>query len=507
VSWDNLSDAVFEHAARRPEAAAVIDGGRTLGYGALAALVGKAAVHLRDIGIGAGDRVGVALATSTDHIVLTLALMRVGAVIVELAPYGTAQDQAAVVRKFGIGTVFYEADAEPPRGAGSQRIDVGWRALIERKEGDARFEGNSDALHAITLTAGSTGEPKGVITTQRQRLLRFEAALKTFRAIDAFSTANPARFVVTAAMNFAGFFQFMLNQLLAGGPLVLLPEMHRPADFIRFIGSWDDTVSILTPHICRAFLAAAPTRGLLLPQARAVIALGLQLFADEKRAIIEKITPHFYDHYGTTAFGVISCLHPEDLARKADSVGHAAADTEVEIVDRRGQGLPPGATGHLRCRGPAMSSGFLGAGEGAGLEGFRDGWYYPGDLAALDEEGFIYLKGRISDLVVRRGLDIHPAEVEQVLVRHPLVTEAAVVGRSVPGGEEMVAFVVVQGGEQRHDDIANHCRAWLAPEKQPDRIYYIDTLPKTAAGKLDRAQLAALAAREAARTRDPSSQS
>jgi acyl-coenzyme A synthetase/AMP-(fatty) acid ligase len=501
MTWDNISDAVFEHAEKRPDGIAVIDGGSTLTYGALARLVGKATVHLTDIGIAGGDKVAVGLVTSTDHLILSLALMRIGAVTVECHPYLPAQEHQNIVRKFGVGTFFYEADAEPPRGVGSQRIDVGWRALIERKQGDVRFEGSPDKLHSITLTSGSTGEPKGVITTHRQRIARYQGALRTFARIDAFSATNPAKFIVSAGFNFAGFFQFALNQLFAGGPLVLMPEFPRSADMLRVLASWDDTVSILTPTMLRAFLAAAPTHGVLLPRARALIALGLPLFADEKRAITEKITPHFYDHYGTTAFGVISCLHPEDMAKKAESVGRAAADTEVAVVDRRGQLLPFGETGHLRCRGPAMSEGFYGGEQGEGPEGFQEGWYYPGDLAAMDDQGYIFLKGRSADLITRRGLDIYPPELEQVLIRHPLVSEAAVVGRPVPGGEEVIAFIISRGGEQRHEEIAMHCRAWLAPEKQPDRIYYIESLPKTGAGKLDRPQLKALAVREAARQR------
>lgn len=122
-------------------------------------------------------------------------------------------------------------------------------------------------------------------------------------------------------------------------------------------------------------------------------------------------------------------------------------------------------------------------------ERFRDGWYYPGDYAHLDDAGYIFLRGRAGDAIARNGIELFPAEIEAVIAQHPDVAEVAVAGvpRPVPG-DELVALVVPQGQTQ-HELIAQFCQSRLPSERRPDRIFYTPALPKTAGGKLDRAQV------------------
>jgi acyl-CoA synthetase (AMP-forming)/AMP-acid ligase II len=128
-----------------------------------------------------------------------------------------------------------------------------------------------------------------------------------------------------------------------------------------------------------------------------------------------------------------------------------------------------------------------------GAEGFREGWYYPGEIATLDSDGYLYLKGRVADMIRRGGVDLFPPEIEEVMASHPSVREVAVVGRPVTGmGEEVIAFVVPRG-EAQHEALAEHCRGLLRPEKRPDRVFYMDSLPRLGSGKLDRGKLRKLA--------------
>ena len=138
--------------------------------------------------------------------------------------------------------------------------------------------------------------------------------------------------------------------------------------------------------------------------------------------------------------------------------------------------------GRLRSRGT----------EGAGLAGderFRDGWYYPGDLAHLDEDGYIFLKGRAVDVIYRGGSELFAGDIEAVIALHPAVAEVAIVG--VPralSGDELVALVVARAQGQ-HEAIAQHCRARLPAAHWPDRVFYAPFLPKTPGGKLDRGRI------------------
>src|SRR5262249_28680600 len=161
----------------------------------------------------------------------------------------------------------------------------------------------------------------------------------------------------------------------------------------------------------REFLARAPHAGVMFPQMRALFIGAAPFFAEEKHAVQARLCANPYEVYGSAATGFI-CSHQIDA--HADSVGRPAADVAIEIVDMDGQPLPPGRTGHIRCRGAGISQGFYGDAAGNGAEGFADGWYYPGDLGALDRSGYLTLKGRVADVIRRRGVEIYPPELEEV---------------------------------------------------------------------------------------------
>ena len=163
---------------------------------------------------------------------------------------------------------------------------------------------------------------------------------------------------------------------------------------------------------------------------------------------------------------------------------------EVQIVDAAHRLQPPGTTGLLRYRSPGCATAFY-RDEEASRESFRDGWFYPGDLAQLDAEGFLTLAGRAKDMIIRGGINIYPEEIEAILMAHPAVAEAAVVG--VPDaarGEEVVAFVVLR---QETDEtvLRGWCSERLAPYKLPQLIERVAHLPRNSAGKVQKPLLKA----------------
>ena len=139
--------------------------------------------------------------------------------------------------------------------------------------------------------------------------------------------------------------------------------------------------------------------------------------------------------------------------------------------------------GTIRYRGGAVADGYYRNPEES-KTAFRDGWYYPGDLGKLDAAGFLHITGRAKDMIIRGGVNIYPAEIEQTLAAHAAVAEAAVVGwPSHERGEEVAAFVVCRAPASE-DDLLRHCRGALAPYKIPKKIFIIDELPKSGLGKI-----------------------
>lgn len=503
-NWQNVTDPIFHYAQIRPDAPALIQDGRTVNYRDLAVLAGKAAVYLKALGIEARERVAVSLTNGIDHFILSLGLLRIGATLMEVPYAPQLPPPPATLAKFGVRTVFLEPAIAPPAGYRCVTIYPSWRNSLAGLSGDHRHDGGGDDIYTISLTSGTTGTAKGSLTSHLQYFVRLKAYTELFAESGVFSSEAPANFLLTAGVGYTTFFRRMLSQLFIGGPVVIFPEYMYVIDLVKAIAEADNALCFVPSAMCRVLVACAPPQGLLFPKLRALVAGGGQLFAEDKLAVLARVTPNFYESYGASGFGTVSVLSPAAAPRKAASVGRPPSFVEVQIVDRADQLLPPGAVGRLRCRG-SESKGFAAENDLEGDERFRDGWYYPGDIGYRDDEGYIFLKGRTVDLIQRPGGEIYAAEIEEVIAAHPSVQEVATVG--VPRadgapGEEIVAVVVTRGDAQ-HEALAQHCRTKLPPERWPDRVFYAQALPKTPGGKLDRAQVAGMAIAEIRRHSAP----
>ena len=151
--------------------------------------------------------------------------------------------------------------------------------------------------------------------------------------------------------------------------------------------------------------------------------------------------------------------------------------------------MPAGETGRLRCRGPTVFSGWAGEPAPGDPEMLRDGWYYSADLASIDAEGYLHLRGRAAEIINRGGLKIHAQEIERVLLAHPAVSEAAAIGYAAGDLGEEVAAVVVLRRAAETAELIGHCRARLAAHEVPRRILVCESLPKTASGKIRKPDL------------------
>jgi acyl-CoA synthetase (AMP-forming)/AMP-acid ligase II len=472
----NLTDVLAAHARSRAGHPAIVADGRVVTYGDLRDRVWRAAAGLRRIGVASGDVVGVGLADTAEHLLMMLAVARLGAVLLPIDWRWTPGEQGRVAEFFGATRAVMEPGAAldnvPVLAAGAD-----WWASLPPAD-DAVFDGSDDPPFLISLSSGTTGRPRGPRISHSQMQARFlnQYLTLTFTSHDRYLCATP--------LYFGGGRTFCLSYLNAGATVVLKPPPFEPPAMVAALREHRITTTFMVPTMLRRLLDLAGDAGPpLLADLRVLLSSGAPLSADERRAIRARLCPNFMEYYASTEGGGVTVLLPRDQDARPDSVGRPVFCVDVEIVDEQHRPLPVGEVGAIRYRGPGCAEGFYRDPE-ASLEAFRDGWFYPGDLGCIDAEGFLFLRGRRKDMIIRGGINIYPLEIEQVLAQHPAVVEAAVVGWPASDmGEEVAAFVVVRATVTA-DALIEHCRERLAPYKLPKRIEVIEALPRNSSGKV-----------------------
>ena len=480
----NLADALDIHARARPDHPAVIDGGQRLDHASFARVVRQSAAHLIALGLRPGDIVGVCLSDSIAHVVLFYALARAGIVMLPMDCRWTATEQTNVAVHFGAGTVLVEPGHAPIGTATLIPVDRTWDEAVARSPADLVFPGDGEAPLLLSLSSGTTGRPKGPMIAHRHMLRRFWTHWINL------GLNSQDRYVCATPLYFGGGRTFCMSVLFAGGTVVMLPPPHDPESLVEEVVRREATSLFLVPTQIRRLLELPPAIGAQLGRLNLLLSSGSALHPEERRAIRAGLCPRFFEYYASTEGGGVSLLTPEDQIHVSDSVGRPVFAVDVEVVDDGDLPLPPGQIGALRYRGPGVAEGFHNDPE-ASCEAFRHGWFYPGDLGEIDARGYVFLRGRRKDMIIRGGVNIYPGEIEAVLAGHPQVADVAVVGWPSPRlGEEVAAFVVTRAPA----DVAAltaWCRDKLAPYKVPARIDVTDALPRNSAGKVLKQELAA----------------
>jgi acyl-coenzyme A synthetase/AMP-(fatty) acid ligase len=294
------------------------------------------------------------------------------------------------------------------------------------------------------------------------------------------------RFLSTMPLYYSGGRNSCLAHLLRGDCVVFYPSLFSAAEYADVVRRNAITVGGLVPSMVRMLLAGSSNAAPLLPGLHMLFSTGAPLHDEEKRQALRSLNANFCERYGTTETLAISLLRPADFAMRAESVGQPHSLAQIDIVDGDGRVLPPGEPGRLRYRGPGLGTPLPGS-EAA--VNFSDGFYYPGEIAAIDAQGYIFLHGRTSDVIIRSGAKFYPAEIEAALAAHPCVAEAAVLGFTQAAGDDGVAAFVVACAPVTVGALQAHCRSSLTPHKVPRVIRIVEDLPRTTAGKIDKREL------------------
>lgn len=485
----NLASGLTVNARGRPDHPALEVGDLRWSHAELAGEVGRMALRLEQRGIRRGDVVGVALRDTAWHLVLNYASAWIGAILLPLDWRWTPAEAARVATHFRATLVVGEDDAVPLEGVSFIPL-AELLAEAPQDEPPALVEA-PDLPLLISLSSGTTGIPKGPCLTHAQMLRRF-----WIHWINLGLNAND-RYVSATPLYFGGGRTFAMSVLFAGGTVTLFPPPFEAQDLCDALRDVAATSTFLVPTQLRSLLALPDEALEPMRSLRLLISSGAPLDPDERRQIDARLNANFCEYYASTEGGGISLSTPETRRANPDSVGRPVFGVETEVVGDDERSLPPGTIGRFRYRGPGVATGYAGEVDPE-TAGFKDGWFYPGDLAEIDRRGFITLRGRSRDMILRGGVNIYPPEIETALRAHPSVSDAAVVGRpSQRLGQEVAAFCVAAVSDGSRDEVpdeaqlATWCRERLAPYKVPRSFHWIPSLPRNSAGKVLKAELTA----------------
>lgn len=473
----NIADAVEGIARNRPNHPAIIEGARTISYGAFVADMRGIASGLLAAGLAPGSIVGVALRDTARYLTILYAFARAGLIILPIDCRWTPAEKERVARHFGAALVLLEPGDTIAGDVPAVEVDDAWYARMAASPVTEfpPFDGSEPLV--LSLSSGTTGRPKGPLATHRHFLRRFMT-----HWIDLGFTSHD-RYLCATPLYFGGGRMFCMSSLFCGATVVLWPPPFEAAELAAEVGRSGATILFLVPTLIRRLLDLDNDALAALRSLKVLLVSGAPLTAEERVAIRQRICPNFSEYYAATEGGGISLLTPADQQTHGQTVGRPIFGVEVEIVDDDGRAVPVGETGLLRYRGPGVATSYY-RDEEASREAFRDGWFYPGDLASRDEDGFITLRGRRKDMIIRGGVNIYPNDVEAVLLSHPAVSDAAVAGwPSREYGEEVIAFVIARAPVDP-EALRNWCAGELAAYKRPKAVLIVPEFPRNSFGKV-----------------------
>jgi acyl-CoA synthetase (AMP-forming)/AMP-acid ligase II len=498
-----LVDVFDWHVRDRPGAPALIVGANrtSISYSTLAGVVDDVATRLAESGLRPGDVVGLVCVNTVEFVVALLGAARAGLVVAPLDPALPSSQMAARLEGLAakavlIGPATSDAGRAIPlnfptsavrvdisTGAATATLETGGRA-IQHAQGAAPGLSNDDAI--VLFTSGTTDRAKMVPLTHANVATSVRGICATYEL-----GTGDATVAVMPFFHGHGLIAVLLSSLASGG-CVLLPERGRFSahtfwdDVQAAAATWFTAVPTIHEILLRRSAADYPGRQAV--PLRFVRSCSAPLNIATARAFERIIGAPMLSAYGMTetTHQAISERLPIREPRRRGSVGRPT-EVDIRVVDPNGHACPAGTEGEVWVHGPTVARGYL-DNPAETARNFPDGWFRTGDLGLLDTGGYLFLTGRIKNLIIRAGEKISPEHVESILARCTGVVEAAVFAISdATYGERVGAAVVVsQADRVGPDQILRECRNGLSPFEVPETLIVVDALPHTAKGALDR---------------------
>lgn len=485
-------EVLAQTAARQPHKTAIITKEEELSFAVLNQRVQTLAARFQEEGVRQGDRVGLLLVNSTAIPLSYYATQKIGAVTVILdarlkgkelqSVLKDADLKLLVVHRQLLGEVeesFTSLPAIPLWIAG----DDGARSFEQRYAGDAappvlpQFNAADDAL--ILYTSGTTGEPKGVVLNYRN-LLQYPRVMSGMQVTD----ASTIRGCILPMSHIVG--PVVCNELAQKGYTLVIFDQINPVTLLEGIQKYRVNVFESVPIVFQLLLGVKNLASYDTSSVKIAAMMGTSIPMPLLQAF-QAAQPHIkvIQGYGLTETSpMITLVEPEKALAKMGSIGKAVPGVEVKIVDDNGTELAVDEPGEIITRGPHVMKGYFRRPD-ATAQRIRDGWLYTGDVGKKGADGYYYHLGRRDDMMITGGLNVYPAEVENMIYTHPSVQETIVFAIPDPKRGQVLGAAVVPrpGATIAEKELLTFLRANLANFKVPDKVVIRDSLPRTSSGK------------------------
>jgi acyl-CoA synthetase (AMP-forming)/AMP-acid ligase II len=493
----NIGSLLTRHARYRPDHLAFVFQDQRWTWRDLNCNINRLANALLSLGIQKGDKVATILPNSAELYETYWAVTKIGAVIVPLstlllrpAMKSLLQDSDSVVLitnanfandinaikaelpAIAEGRYLLTDDTEIP---GFQNYHV-----LKASSGDQEPEGmviHPDDPFNIMYSSGTTGLPKGIVHTHRIRAAYGTSFAASYRMTPESVTMH------AGAIVFNGAFVDLMPTIFVGATYILLSQFD-PISYIEAIEREKVTHVMMVPAQIIALLNAPNFSAEALQSLEMILSLGAPLHREHKDELNRRLPGRFYELYGLTE-GFVTVLDKLDYPAKPDSVGVPPPFFEMKIVDVSGKEVPAGEIGEICGRGPILMPGYYKRPD-LTAEAVKDGWLHSGDLGYVDDDGFLYLVDRQKDMIISGGVNVYPRDIEEIVVQHPAVKEAAVFG--IPHdkwGETPLAAVVLHQPELA---AAEELKSWInarvsAKFQRVQEVVIMADFPRNVAGK------------------------